>query len=227
MNVNCTKCTRYWLTICSCSCWSASLFFLTLTNLCVTQHCHIDTVSIRSWLRNIALPTFRADVGFMRYYAQSCHAVGFFFTLSTMSQTDDLYAIHGIGESCGSICSCSFRLLVSLLSSIKLFCKQNWNQFLFVVKTTALKQQIQNLVCKFNAQTLAVRLLACQRPLTNVKASFKNEKSLSVQWFKLSQSSLTLNPIRTWKFEFLKIQDRGPFIDVMQTVANSGLQKSV
>jgi len=39
--------------------------------------------------------------------------------------------------------------------------KQNWNQFLLVVKATALKQQISIFfIRKFNAQTLAITFMA-------------------------------------------------------------------
>jgi len=51
--------------------------------------------------------------------------------------------------------------------------KQNWNQFLLVVKATALKQQISNFYPQILRSTDASdHIYVSQRPVVNVKASF-------------------------------------------------------
>ena len=50
--------------------------------------------------------------------------------------------------------------------------KQNWNQFLLVVKAAALKQQISKRYSKILSTEASYHICTSHRPVTNVKASF-------------------------------------------------------
>jgi len=50
--------------------------------------------------------------------------------------------------------------------------KQNWNQFLLVVKATTLKQQISNFYPQIQCTDASDHIYASHRPVVNVKASF-------------------------------------------------------
>jgi len=70
------------------------------------------------------------------------------------------------------------RILNSLLpfsfstSPIYTIIKQNWIQFLFVVKVTALKQQMPKFSPQIQRKDASIHIYISQRPVINVKASF-------------------------------------------------------
>jgi len=61
--------------------------------------------------------------------------------------------------------------------------KQNWNQFLLVVKATALKQQISNLYPQIQRTDASDHICASHRPAVNVKASFCTDNAFCLFCF--------------------------------------------
>jgi len=55
---------------------------------------------------------------------------------------------------------------------ILIIIKQNWNQFLFVVKATALKQQISKFYPQIQHTYASDHVYVSQRPVVSLQASF-------------------------------------------------------